>query len=68
MLPVVTKRIRGLGALKVTDSWVGHYEFNTFDHNAIFGAHTEVANLLFCCGFSGHGSQQAPPAAAESPN
>lgn len=58
--PVVQKRIPEFGALEVTDSWVGHYEFNTFDHNAIIGAHTEVTNLLFCCGFSGHGSQQAP--------
>jgi glycine/D-amino acid oxidase-like deaminating enzyme len=60
ILPVVRKRVPEFGALQVTDSWVGHYEFNTFDHNAIIGPHTEVSNLLFCCGFSGHGSQQAP--------
>ncbi len=60
MLPAITKRLPDLGALTVTDSWVGHYEFNTFDHNAIIGPHTEVPNLFMCNGFSGHGSQQAP--------
>ncbi|MBV6756864.1 NAD(P)/FAD-dependent oxidoreductase [Rhodococcus opacus] len=60
MLPVITKRLPELGAVTVTDSWVGHYEFNTFDHNAIIGPHTEVPNLFMCNGFSGHGSQQAP--------
>jgi glycine/D-amino acid oxidase-like deaminating enzyme len=57
---VIEHRIPGFGALTVTNSWVGHYEFNTFDHNAIIGAPTEIPNLLFCAGFSGHGSQQAP--------
>jgi glycine/D-amino acid oxidase-like deaminating enzyme len=33
---------------------------NTFDHNAILGAHESVENLLFMNGFSGHGMQQAP--------
>ena len=53
-------RVPQLGTAKVTESWMGHYEFNTFDHNAILGAHAEVPNLLMCNGFSGHGSQQAP--------
>lgn len=60
MLPVLQKRIPQFSTAKVTHSWVGHYEFNTFDHNAIIGRHTEVQNLMFCVGFSGHGSQQAP--------
>jgi FAD-dependent oxidoreductase domain-containing protein 1 len=33
---------------------------NTFDHNAILGAHESVENFLFMNGFSGHGMQQAP--------
>jgi glycine/D-amino acid oxidase-like deaminating enzyme len=60
MLPVIAHRVPQLATAKVTESWMGHYEFNTFDHNAILGAHAEVPNLLMCNGFSGHGSQQAP--------
>lgn len=60
MLPVLRKRVPQFSTAKVTHSWMGHYEFNTFDHNAIIGPHTEVGNLMFCVGFSGHGSQQAP--------
>lgn len=60
ILPVITHRVPQLATAQVTDSWVGHYEFNTFDHNAIVGPHSEISNFLFCVGFSGHGSQQAP--------
>ncbi|KAF4545953.1 putative fad oxidoreductase [Lasiodiplodia theobromae] len=60
IFPVLAKRVPQFSTARITQSWVGHYEFNTFDHNAIIGPHTEVKNLLFCCGFSGHGSQQAP--------
>ncbi|KAF4495362.1 glycine D-amino acid oxidase (deaminating) [Fusarium agapanthi] len=60
MLPVLKKLVPQFSTAMVTHSWMGHYEFNTFDHNAIIGPHTEVSNLLFCVGFSGHGSQQAP--------
>ena len=47
---------------------LAHYEFNTFDHNAIIGAHTDIPNLLLCNGFSRHGSQQAPACDVASPN
>lgn len=60
ILPVISRRVPQFGTARVTDSWMGHYEFNTFDHNAIVGAHSEISNFLFCVGFSGHGSQQAP--------
>jgi glycine/D-amino acid oxidase-like deaminating enzyme len=33
---------------------------NSFDNNAILGAHSSLKNLLFMNGFSGHGMQQAP--------
>lgn len=60
MRGVMEKRLPALGKLTVTDTWIGHYDFNTFDHNAIVGPHHQIHNFLFCCGFSGHGSQQAP--------
>lgn len=60
ILPVITHRIPQFASARVTDAWMGHYEFNTFDHNAIVGTHSEISNILFCVGFSGHGSQQAP--------
>lgn len=53
MLLVLKKRVPQFTTVKVTDSWMGHYEFNTFDHNAIVGPHTEATNLFFCAGFSG---------------
>ena len=47
-------------ALKVRQSWTGHYEFNTLDHNGIVGFHPEVTNFMFANGLSGHGLQQSP--------
>ena len=41
-------------------AWAGYYEVNTFDHNAILGAHPDVANFYLANGFSGHGIQQSP--------
>lgn len=58
--PVLATRIPQFEAIKVTAEWAGHYAFNTFDHNAILGPHSEVANFYFLNGFSGHGLQQAP--------
>lgn len=58
--PVLAHRIPQFEAIKLTNSWAGHYAYNTFDHNAIIGPHTEVKNFLFLNGFSGHGLQQSP--------
>ncbi|KAE8419154.1 hypothetical protein BDV36DRAFT_308076 [Aspergillus pseudocaelatus] len=60
ILLLITRRVPQFSSARVTNAWMGHYEFNTFDHNAIVGAHDKVNNLFFCVGFSGHGSQQAP--------
>lgn len=60
ILPVISQRVPAFANARVTASWIGHYEFNTFDHNAIIGPHSDFSNLFFCVGFSGHGSQQAP--------
>lgn len=58
--PLLAARIPQFDAIKLTHSWVGHYETNSFDHNAVLGPHPEVSNFLFINGFSGHGLQQAP--------
>lgn len=58
--PVLANRIPAFENSRTITSWVGHYEFNTFDRNAIVGPHSTVENYLFVNGFSGHGSQQAP--------
>ncbi|TDG16810.1 FAD-binding oxidoreductase [Paraburkholderia silviterrae] len=60
LFPILVNRIPQFADVKIVDSWVGHYEFNTFDRNAIVGPHSQVKNFLFVNGFSGHGSQQAP--------
>ena len=58
--PIIATRIPQFEAIKLINSWAGHYAFNTFDQNAILGAHTEVENFIFVNGFSGHGFQQSP--------
>lgn len=46
-------------AVKVVRHWVGHYDYNTLDQNALLGPLPEVPNLYICNGFSGHGLQQS---------
>lgn len=58
--PMLANRIPQFEAIRVTHEWAGHYAYNTFDHNAIMGPHTEVENFFFLNGFSGHGLQQSP--------
>ena len=58
--PIIATRVPQFEAVKLINSWAGHYAFNTLDQNAIIGAHTKVKNFIFANGFSGHGFQQSP--------
>ncbi len=58
--PALYARAPGFDAVKVLRMWVGHYDFNRLDQNAILGRHPGWRNLLVASGFSGHGLQQAP--------
>lgn len=58
--PAIANRVPNFERVKVINSWVGHYAFNTLDQNAIVGRHPEVPNFVFQNGFSGHGLQQSP--------
>ena len=58
--PMLYARSEGFDAVKVQRLWVGHYDYNTLDQNAIVGAWPGRPGLFVGCGFSGHGLQQSP--------
>ena len=53
-------RLPALERIRLDRAWAGHYDVNTFDHNALLGPIPGIAGLFAACGFSGHGLQQAP--------
>lgn len=58
--PILARRVRAFESVKVKSAWSGFYDYNSWDQNAIVGNHPYYSNVLFACGFSGHGLQQAP--------
>ena len=44
--PALANRIPYFEAIKVINSWAGHYAYNTLVQNAILGSHTEVENFI----------------------
>lgn len=58
--PIIATRIPQFEEIKLINMWIGHYDYNTLDQNAVVGPHPEVRNFMFLNGFSGHGLQQSP--------
>jgi len=58
--PQLAERSKAFEAVKVKSGYVGHYDMNDFDANAIFGRWSKLPNFIIAAGFSGHGLQHSP--------
>jgi sarcosine oxidase, subunit beta len=57
LAPVAARRLPALAELELRHTMWGFYEMSP-DHNALIGAASEPAGLVYATGFSGHGFQQ----------
>ena len=59
--PLVAAIVPKFEAIKLAQSWPGHYAQNLFDGNMIIGRYCpDNENIITACGFSGHGIMHAP--------
>lgn len=58
--PQLAEKSTGFEAVKEKGGWVGHYDMNSLDGNAVIDRFPAVPNFILAAGFSGHGLQHGP--------
>lgn len=58
--PQLAEKSAAFEAVKEKGGWVGHYDMNSLDGNAVIDRFPAVPNFILAAGFSGHGLQHGP--------